>query len=93
MTGRRFHGLLMALVAIWPAVAASAADLPVEQKTGNESGAVSTPATAPVLAPPDATCLEWSDGCRTCQKPSSGETACSNVGIACIPQPPRCLRR
>jgi len=51
------------------------------------------PATLPPLGPPDATCTEWTDGCRTCTRPDKGETSCSNVGIACVQQAPRCVRR
>ena len=40
----------------------------------------------------DAGCLEWSDGCRVCQRLASGP-ACSLPGIACEPGEPRCLRR
>jgi hypothetical protein len=37
-------------------------------------------------------CLEWTDGCRVCARQKDGSDACSNVGIACIPQPARCTR-
>jgi hypothetical protein len=88
MTRRRISWCIAAAVAIWPA-AALAADLPAEPKPAKPEHA---PAPAAILAPPDATCLEWTDGCRTCQKPATGEVACSNVGIACVPQPARCLK-
>ena len=40
----------------------------------------------------DKTCLEWTDGCRTCQR--VGDTGvCPNIGIACQPQPISCTRR
>jgi hypothetical protein len=39
-----------------------------------------------------AGCLEWTDGCRVCARQKDGSDACSNVGIACIPQPARCTR-
>ena len=39
-----------------------------------------------------ASCLEWTDGCRVCARQKDGSEACSNVGIACIPQPARCTR-
>ena len=51
-----------------------------------------TPAPKPA-APISASPLEWTDGCRTCQKSSAGEVSCSNVGIACAQQAPRCTRR
>ena len=40
----------------------------------------------------DPACLEWSDGCRVCQRQAEG-LACSLPGIACQPGEPRCLRR
>ena len=40
----------------------------------------------------DKTCLEWSDTCRICQRVgNAGE--CSNISIACQPQPITCVRR
>jgi hypothetical protein len=51
------------------------------------------PPAANIFAPPDVTCVEWTDGCRVCRKPVTGETACSNVGPACTPQPARCTQR
>jgi hypothetical protein len=64
-----------------------AADLPLK------SPPASKPAAASPLAAPSAACLEWSDGCRTCQRAASGEIACSNVGIACVPKEDQCTRR
>ncbi|KAB1075775.1 hypothetical protein [Methylobacterium planeticum] len=40
----------------------------------------------------DAACLEWSDGCRVCQRNAEG-AACSLPGIACTPSQDRCLRQ
>jgi hypothetical protein len=51
------------------------------------------PATTAVLAAPDAACLEWTDDCRTCQKPAGGEASCSNVSIACVQKASRCTKR
>jgi hypothetical protein len=39
-----------------------------------------------------AGCLEWTDGCRVCARQKDGSDACSNVGIACMPQKARCTR-
>ncbi|WP_336489344.1 hypothetical protein [Methylobacterium nigriterrae] len=39
----------------------------------------------------DTACLEWSDGCRVCQRQAEG-SACSLPGIACTPSAERCLR-
>jgi hypothetical protein len=35
-------------------------------------------------------CRAWTDGCVICQRPE-GPITCSNIGIACQPQVPRCL--
>lgn len=40
----------------------------------------------------DPSCLEWSDGCRVCQRLPEGP-ACSLPGIACEPTALHCLRR
>lgn len=39
----------------------------------------------------DPACLEWTDGCRVCQRLADGP-ACSLPGIACQTAEPRCLR-
>jgi len=39
-----------------------------------------------------ANCLEWTDGCRICARQKDGSSACSNVGIACVPEKARCTR-
>jgi len=41
----------------------------------------------------DKSCQEWTDGCRTCTRPESGDALCSNIGIACQPKPIFCARR
>ena len=41
----------------------------------------------------DKTCQEWTDGCRTCTRPESGEATCSNIGIACQPRAILCTKR
>jgi hypothetical protein len=38
-----------------------------------------------------AGCAVWTDHCVICQR-DSGVVACSNIGIACQPQPLMCLR-
>jgi hypothetical protein len=82
----------LALATARPALAA---DLPVQPPPAATSAPIPEPPTpAPgSFAPPDAACLEWTDGCRTCQRAPAGEAACSNVGIACVPQALRCSRR
>ncbi|MEJ0076364.1 MAG: hypothetical protein WDO17_13105 [Alphaproteobacteria bacterium] len=41
----------------------------------------------------DKTCLEWTDSCRSCVRPESGDVICSNIGIACQPKLILCVRR
>jgi hypothetical protein len=86
MRGRRFHWFIAVVIVMYRATA-PAADLPPEPKPAP------APAGTSILAPPDATCLEWTDGCRTCQKLAPDNIPCSNVSIACVPQPARCMRR
>jgi hypothetical protein len=58
------------------------------------------PASSAPVAPADPSvqsgaglpaCLVWSDGCVTCER-ADGKISCSNIGIACQPQAPRCLK-
>lgn len=37
-------------------------------------------------------CVEWTDGCRTCQRSGPDAFTCSNVGIACVQTAGRCTR-
>jgi hypothetical protein len=41
----------------------------------------------------EKTCQEWTDGCRICTRPDSGDAICSNIGIACQPKSISCTRR
>lgn len=53
------------------------------------------PARHGAQAPPvaeDLRCLEWTDGCRVCQRLAEGP-ACSLPGIACTTGEMRCLHR
>ncbi|XYD10028.1 hypothetical protein R1A27_05770 [Methylobacterium sp. NMS12] len=48
---------------------------------------------APVIpAAEDPACLEWTDGCKVCQRLAEGP-ACSLPGIACQPGALQCLHR
>jgi len=69
---------------------AVAADLPLKPARPAQPAA---PANASPLAAPSAACLEWSDGCRVCQRAPGGEVSCSNVGIACVPKEQQCMRQ
>ena len=42
----------------------------------------------------DATCIRWTDKCRTCNRNISADIVCSNIGIACQPaEEVECLER
>ena len=72
-----------------------AADLPVIPQHRHPGIGVSRPDTGTRLEEfaqgPNANCTAWTDGCRACGKGPAG-VVCSNVGIACLPSPPRCVR-
>jgi hypothetical protein len=72
---------------------AVAADLPLKPARPAPATRAPAPASASPLAAPSAACLEWSDGCRVCQRAAGGEVSCSNVGIACVPKEEQCTRR
>ena len=72
---------------------ATAADLPLKPVRPAQPAAPAAPANASPLAAPSTACLEWTDGCRVCQRSPNGETSCSNVGIACVPKAEECTRR
>jgi len=69
------------LISIAPALAA---DLPLKPAPAR------APADANPQAPPSATCREWTDGCRTCQRGADAAVSCSNIGIACVPKAITC---
>ena len=60
---------------------AIAADLPLKPARPGLGTGQRQPSAAP-----SAACLEWTDGCRVCQRAAGGEVSCSNVGIACVPK-------
>jgi hypothetical protein len=75
---------LFCVVALAAASLSLAADLPLKPEQP------AAPAAASPMTPPTATCREWSDGCRSCQRGPGGEVSCSNVGIACVPKATAC---
>lgn len=75
---------LLCAAALVAASLSLAADLPLKQQQP-----AATAATDP-MTPPTATCREWSDGCRSCQRAPDGGVSCSNVGIACVPKQATC---
>jgi hypothetical protein len=80
---------------LWFAGQAAAADLPLRPAHPAAPPPTATPApsSAQPLRAPDNACLEWTDGCRVCQRAPSGEASCSNVGIACVPKAEQCTRQ
>jgi hypothetical protein len=72
---------------------AVAADLPLKELPLKPERPAQPAASASPLAAPSGACLEWTDGCRTCQRPPGGEIACSNVGIACVAKDAQCTRQ
>jgi hypothetical protein len=89
--GRVLTAVLFLLLTL-PSLAA-ATDLPLKPAAPARSSAPPAPANASPLTPPTDACLEWSDGCRTCQRPAGGDVTCSNVGIACVPKQSQCVRQ
>jgi hypothetical protein len=75
---------LLCAVVLGAAGLSLAADLPLKPEQP------ATPAASSPMTPPTATCREWSDGCRSCQRAPDGEVSCSNVGIACLPKAMQC---
>jgi hypothetical protein len=82
--------VLSVLIALALAGPAMATNLPL--KPARPAPAATAPKASPP-AGPGATCLEWTDGCRVCQRAPNGEASCSNVGIACVPKAEECTRR
>jgi hypothetical protein len=81
---------IVMLAFITPVVAA---DLPLKPATEAPPANTTQPAkSAGPFAAPSATCQEWTDGCRTCQRQPTGEAACSNVGIACVSKELKCTK-
>ena len=81
--------LLACIIILALALPAAAADLPLKPAPAT---AAQPAAGAGPFAPPNLTCQEWTDGCRTCQRTPNGEAACSNVGIACVSKEMKCIR-
>jgi len=93
MSARR-PAWLIGLLALALAGPAFAADLPLKPAPRPvQPKSAPTPPAAAKAAGPDTACLEWTDGCRVCQRAAGGEVSCSNVGIACVPKPEECTRR
>ncbi len=80
---------LLALLTCALAIAPALADAPDVPK-------LPAPSTTsmPGYAAADPGCLEWANGCQTCQRQdAAGAPACSTPGIACTPGKIVCQRR
>jgi hypothetical protein len=89
----RKRALWIGLVVLALTGPAIATDLPLKPaRRVQPTAAPASPATTKPQGP-DAACLEWTDGCRVCQRAAGGEASCSNVGIACVPKAEECTRR
>jgi hypothetical protein len=85
--------VLVGLIALALAGPAIATDLPLKPVRPAPATTAPAPTKASPPAGPGAACLEWTDGCRVCQRAANGEASCSNVGIACVPKAEECTRR
>ena len=85
-----FTGLAVAALVL--AAVMLGGDSPV-RLAENAPSAASEEASIHGYGDSDKTCQEWTDSCRTCSRPESGETFCSNMPIACQPAAITCTRR
>ncbi len=84
----RWVGICVTLLAL--AGPAAAADMrPTSEVPAKPPAA---PAPHSPLAAPNATCQEWTDGCRICKRQTDSTIACSNISIACEPKDLKCTR-
>jgi hypothetical protein len=85
-----FTGL--AVAALMLAVVTLGRDSPV-RLAENAPSAASEDASIHAYGDSNQTCQEWTDGCRTCSRPQSGDLFCSNMPIACQPKTISCARQ
>ena len=86
LTMRQVRMLVVAMLVSWPVCAWPADLAPMPPRSA-------APANVTPLSAPEAACREWTDDCRVCQRAQDGSISCSNVGIACVPREPKCVRR
>jgi hypothetical protein len=85
-----FTGL--AVAALMLAAVTLGRDSPVQLAENTPSTASEDPSIH-AYGDSNQTCQEWSDGCRTCSRPESGDLFCSNMPIACQPKTISCARQ
>lgn len=85
-----FIGLAVATLVL--AAATLGGDAPV-RLAENAPSAASEEASIHGYGDANPTCLEWTDGCRTCSRPQGGDMFCSNMPIACQPIAITCAAR
>jgi hypothetical protein len=85
-----FTGL--AVAALMFAAVTLGRDSPV-RLAENAPSAASEDASIHAYGDSNQTCQEWTDGCRTCSRPQSGDLFCSNMPIACQPKTISCARQ
>jgi hypothetical protein len=96
--GMRYSTLLALCLLVSPAMGAEILNFPKpESKPEPMPAVVPGPVPAPAqpsLRPAGITgdCKEWTDSCRVCVPDDKGAPACSNIGIACLPEKWRCTR-
>jgi len=102
MTRQGFGGIVVVVLmaGLVAAHAQSQAADPPRQELPSADIVPDRPTSSTPVAPADASvqsgaglpaCLAWTDGCVACER-ADGKISCSNIGIACQPQAPRCLR-
>jgi hypothetical protein len=87
------HGLFMALLVAALVFGAVTLGRDTPRLAQEVSSATSEEASIHAYGDSNRTCAEWTDSCRTCLRPESGEPHCSNVGISCQPKAITCTRR
>ncbi len=51
------------------------------------------PASIEAWGARNASCMEWTDACRTCSRDAGGKPQCSTPGIACVAKAPVCTKQ
>jgi hypothetical protein len=88
-TLRRIRVIAAVTAVVLPADAAESLRVPPVDRIGEAPGeAIISPSMQSGAGL--AGCPAWTDGCIVCRR-SGDAVGCSNIGIACQPQAPKCL--